>query len=396
LFIFPDLILKLKYKEELHNIEGRKSTCALTNDYLDKRIGFFYFLSDIWISRFINIILILYFYKFGAYMNKAIKFKALEIIEKKGKFFREIIEKKIGDLPDGEVLIRVKYSSLNYKDALSASGNRGVTRRYPHTPGIDAAGIVEESSNIEFKPGGEVIIMRYDLGMNTPGGFGQFISVPSEWIIKVPAGISLKESMVFGTAGFTAGFALDKLEAAGLTQNNGELLVTGATGGVGTLAVAIGAKAGFNITAATGKPGKIDYLNSLGANKILKREEVDDKSGRALLPVRWAGVIDTVGGNILSTAIKSTKHNCSVVACGLTQSPELNLTAYPFILRGVNLLGVKFTPELRTKIWNKLASTWKPGCLDKIYSECRLEELNEKFDLILDGKITGRIVVNLE
>lgn len=332
-------------------------------------------------------------------MNREKKFKALEIIELEGKFFRKIIEKKIGNLPDGEMLVRVQYSSLNYKDALSATGNRGVTGKYPHTPGIDAAGIVEESSSVEFKPGDEVIVTGYDLGMNTPGGYGQYISVPAEWIVKLPEGMSLKESMIYGTAGFTAGFALEKLRAAGLTADSGEVLVTGATGGVGSLAVAIAAKAGYKVAAATGKSDKADYLKSLGANKILRREEVDDKSGRALLPTRWAGVIDTVGGNILCTAIKSTKYNCSVVACGLTQSSELNSTVYPFILRGVNLLGLSSSHcqmELRTKIWNKLASTWKPDALNQIYTECSLEELSGKIDLILEGKITGRVVVNLE
>jgi acrylyl-CoA reductase (NADPH) len=331
-------------------------------------------------------------------MNKEKKFKALEISEDDGKFLRKIIEKQISNLPDAEVLIRVKYSSLNYKDALSATGNRGVTRKYPHTPGIDAAGIVEESSNDKFNPGDEVIVTGYDLGMNTSGGYGQYISVPTEWIVKLPSGISLKESMIYGTAGFTAGYALEKLEAAGLVPDKGEILVTGATGGVGSMAVAIAAKAGYKVVAATGKSDKSDYLKSLGANTVLTREEVDDKSGRALLPIRWAGVIDTVGGNILNTAIKSTTYTCSVVAVGLTQSSELNATVYPFILRGVNLLGISSshcTMELRTKIWNKLASTWKPEGLEQIYSECSLEGLSEKIDLILEGKITGRVVVNL-
>jgi putative YhdH/YhfP family quinone oxidoreductase len=332
-------------------------------------------------------------------MNKNIKFRALEVTEKDGKFYRKVIEKNIADLPHGDVQIKVQYSSLNYKDALSAVGNRGVTRKYPHTPGIDAAGMVIGSSNMEFKPGDEVIVTGYDLGMNTPGGFGQYISVPASWIVKLPDSMSLKESMIYGTAGFTAALALEKLENAGLIKNTSEVLVTGATGGVGSLAVAVAAKAGYNVTAATGKSNKRDLLKLLGAHKILKREEVDDKSGKALLPTRWDGVIDSVGGNILCTAIKSTKYNCSVVACGLTQSAELNSTVFPFILRGVNLLGLSSshcTMELRTKIWNKLAADWKPECLAQMYKECRLEELSGKFDLILNGKITGRIVVNLE
>jgi putative YhdH/YhfP family quinone oxidoreductase len=335
----------------------------------------------------------------GNNMDDEKSYKALEISERDGIFYRQIVEKEINNLPVGEVLIRVKYSSLNYKDALSAIGNRGVTRKYPHTPGIDASGVVEKSVDKKYKPGDEIIVTDYDLGMNTPGGYGQYISVPSEWVVKLPAGISLKESMIYGTAGFTAGLALKKLEIAGLTKNSGEVLVTGATGGVGSLAVAIAAKAGYKIAAATGKYDKADYLKSLGADTILKREDVDDKSGRALLPARWAGVIDTVGGNILSTAIKSTKYNCSVAVCGLTQSSELNSTVYPFILRGVNLLGLSSSHcamELRNEIWAMLASTCKPDCLNQIYSECSLENLSEKIDLILEGKITGRVVVDLE
>ncbi len=331
-------------------------------------------------------------------MNDSKKFKAMIVKEIDGKFIREIEEKIFDELPEGDVLIHVKYSSLNYKDGLSATGNKGVTRKYPHTPGIDAAGVVEESSVKDFQIGDEVVVTGFDLGMNTSGGFSQYIRVPKDWVVKLPKGLALKESMIYGTAGYTAGLGLEKLESNGLTQSSSEVLVTGATGGVGSLAVAILSKAGYNVAAATGKADKENFLKSLGAKTILKREEVDNSSTKALLDTKWEGVIDTVGGNILATAIRSTKYNCSVAACGLTQSPILNSTVYPFILRGVNLLGIDSAHcemELRLKVWNKLANEWKPDKLDLIYQECSLEELDDKIDLILQGKITGRVVVKL-
>ncbi len=329
-------------------------------------------------------------------MDNYKKFKAMLVEEDDGNFNIKIDEKTINDLPSGDVLIRVKYSSLNYKDALSATGNKGVTRKYPHTPGIDAAGVVEESSVNDFIIGDEVIVTGFDLGMNTSGGFGEYIRVPKEWIVKLPKGLSLKESMIFGTAGFTAALALEKLEGNGLKKSEGEVLVTGATGGVGSLAVTILSKAGYNVAAATGKIDKENFLKSIGAKKILKREDADNSSSKALLETKWDAVIDTVGGNILATSIKSTKYNGSVATCGLTQSPILNSTVYPFILRGVNLLGIDSAHcemDLRFKIWNKLSAEWKPDNLNLIYQECSLEELKSKVDLILNGKITGRIVV---
>lgn len=325
-------------------------------------------------------------------------YKALLITEENGKFIRQITERKVDDLPSGDVLINVKYSSLNYKDALSAIGNKGVTRKYPHTPGIDAAGIVAETSSNKFKVGDEVLVTGYDLGMNTSGGFAEYIRVPSEWVVKLPSGLSLKESMIYGTAGFTAGLSLFKLEQYSEEKIDGEVLVTGASGGVGSLAVVILAEQGYEVVASTGKKDKVDFLKRIGAKEVIGREEVDDKSGKALLNRRWKAAIDTVGGNILATVIKQMDYRCSVASCGNTYSPELHTTVYPFILRGVNLLGINSaeTPmNLRLKIWEKLANEWKSDCLKEVYSECSLEELSDKIDLILQGKITGRIVIKL-
>ena len=326
------------------------------------------------------------------------KFKALIIKEENGKFTREISTKSLNDLPAGDVLIKVKYSSLNYKDALSATGNKGVTRKYPHTPGIDAAGIVEESVGNLFKEGDEVVVTGYDLGMNTFGGFAEYIRVPVEWIVKLPKGLSLKESMMLGTAGFTAGLSVCKLEQAGLDKN-GNIVVTGASGGVGSLAVTLLSKLGYNITASTRKKEKEDYLKNLGAKLIINSNELDDKTGKPLLNRRWKGAVDTVGGNILSTVFRSLDFGCSVASCGNVLSPEFNITVYPFILRGVNLLGINSaeTPmELRKIIWQKLAGEWKINLLNELTTECSLEELNGKIDLILKGKITGRILLNLD
>jgi acrylyl-CoA reductase (NADPH) len=326
-------------------------------------------------------------------------FKAMVVSETAdGKFVREITPRELSELPAGELIIQVKYSSLNYKDALSASGNKGVTRKYPHTPGIDAAGVVVDCSNRSFAVGDDVIVTGFDLGMNTPGGFGQYISVPSGWAVKLPQGLSLKEAMSYGTAGFTAALCVTRLMASGLTKESGEVLVTGASGGVGSIAVAILAKLGFNVVAATGKTKEKDFLIGLGAQAVMSREEANDTSGKALQKGRWSGVVDTVGGNILATAIKTAKYGGLVAACGNAMSADLSLTVYPFILRGVSLLGVdsvEVPMNTRVRTWQKLAQEWKPD-LSSIVSECTLEQLDAKIDQILRGEVRGRIVVNLD
>ena len=223
-------------------------------------------------------------------------FKAMvvsETVEK--KFVREVTQKALSELPGGELIVEVKYSSFNYKDALSASGNKGVTRKYPHTPGIDAAGVVVDSTTKAFGAGEEVIVMGFDLGMNTSGGFGQYISVPSGWAVKLPQGLSLRDSMGYGTAGLTAALCLLRLMAGGLNKDSGEVLVTGATGGVGSIAVAMLAKLGFNVVAATGKTDETEFLTQLGAKAVISREEANDTSGRPMQKGRWAGVVDTRG-----------------------------------------------------------------------------------------------------
>ncbi|MEO1050460.1 MAG: YhdH/YhfP family quinone oxidoreductase [Bacteroidota bacterium] len=326
-------------------------------------------------------------------------FKALIVEEdSEGNFSRKIATKATSELPENEALIRVSYSALNYKDALSASGNKGVTRKYPHTPGIDAAGVVEEDKSGRFKKGEEVIVTSYDLGMNTSGGFSEYISVPSSWIVPLPDGLTLKESMIQGTAGFTAGLALYKMEMCGQNPMMGPILVTGASGGVGSMAIAILAKAGYEVIASTGKKEAWDYLKKLGATECISREDVDDQSGKPLLKPKWAGAIDTVGGNTLATAIKACDRNGSVAVCGLVGSPKLGTTVFPFILNGANLLGIESAEcpmEIRLKIWHKLASSWYVDSMDEMATYCSLDELNGYIDQILKGQTKGRVVVDL-
>jgi acrylyl-CoA reductase (NADPH) len=325
-------------------------------------------------------------------------FKAMVVSETAEKTFsREIRERALNDLPAGELIIEVKYSSLNYKDALSATGNKGVTRKYPHTPGIDAAGVVVDSTTKAFGAGDQVAVTGFDLGMNTAGGFGQFISVPALWATRLPQGLSLKDSMSYGTAGLTAALCIIRLMASGLSKESGEVLVTGASGGVGSTAVAILAKLGFNVVAATGKAGEYDFLKSLGAAAIISREEANDTSGRPLQKPRWAGAVDTVGGNILATALKTAKYGGLVAACGNVMAPDLSVSVYPFILRGVSLLGVdsvEIPMRARQMAWSKLAGEWSVD-LAKLVTEVSLEELNPKIDQILKGGIRGRVVVDL-
>jgi putative YhdH/YhfP family quinone oxidoreductase len=315
------------------------------------------------------------------------------------KFVREITSKSVDELPAGEVLIRVKYSSLNYKDALSAVGNRGVTKNYPHTPGVDAAGIVEESSVDEFRAGDEVIVTGYDLGMNTPGGYGAYIRVPANWLVKRPENLSLRESMIYGTAGFAASLSVFKLIGNGVRPDQGEVLVSGGPGGVGSIALSILAKSGYQVVAVNGMVDEKEYLMSLGAKRVISIDEATDKSGKPLLKARWAGAIDTVGGDVLSTSIRSVKYGGTVTSCGNAASPDLILSVYPFILRGISLLGidsVNCPVDIRRQIWQKLSNEWKLEYLDRIATEISLEELDRRIDLILQGKHKGRAIVNLD
>ncbi len=299
-------------------------------------------------------------------------------------------------LPEGDLLLKVHYSSLNYKDALSASGNKGVTRNYPHTPGIDAVGTVVKSDNHLFKTDEKVIVTSYDLGMNTDGGFAEYIRVPSQWAVRLPDNLSMKESMVYGTAGLTAGMSVLRLTES-VKPDDGNIIVSGATGGVGALSLAILGKLGYSVTAVTGKESEKKYLRNLGAKEIISREEFEISDTKPLMKPLFAGAIDTVGGTIPANIIKSIKPMGAVTCCGNAASSKLELTVFPFILRGISLIGIdsqNYPMTYRKKVWNKLAGDWKPSMLLETYNEISLEDIDEKVSLMLQGKLKGRTIIN--
>ncbi len=331
------------------------------------------------------------------YDMKNIQYKALVVSEIDGQFVQNIQMCSTDLLSAGEVLIRVHYSSLNYKDALSSTGNKGVTKNYPHTPGIDAAGIVEYSDNSNFKNGDEVIVTGYDLGMNTSGGFGQYIRVPASWVVKLPVGLSLKEAMILGTAGFTAGISLLRLNEL-VKPEDGKIIVSGATGGVGSVAINLLNKLGYQTIAISGKTTEKEFLEGLGASEIILRSDFENVDKRPILSAQYAGAIDTVGGPILENILKTLKPLGAVTTCGSVSSTQLNMTVFPFILRGITLIGISsqnYPMNLRKKLWDKLSSEWKPDNMLDIYTEIKLEELKETINLILQGKLKGRTIVNM-
>ncbi len=326
-------------------------------------------------------------------------FKAMVVAEdENGRYTRSIRERSIQDLPAGEVLVQVRYSSLNYKDLLSATGNKGVTRKYPHTPGIDAAGLVVESSGDEFKAGDEVIVTSYDLGMNTDGGFGQYIRVPAAWVVPLPDGLSLRESMAYGTAGFTAGLSVLRLMEHGIAPEDGNILVSGASGGVGSLSVSILSRLGYQVTAVSGRADAAAFLQSLGAAEVIGVKEASDDSGRPLLKGRWAGSVDTVGGEILATTLKSTHLHGAVACCGNVASAELPINVFPFILRGVTLYGIdsqNCPMPARRKVWERLAGEWKIDHPEGLVTEIGLPELDGAIQKMKERKHRGRTIVRL-
>lgn len=325
-------------------------------------------------------------------------YQALLVTEKDGNYIQEVKNLSIGNLPKNDVLIRVRYSSLNYKDALSAAGNKGITKKYPHTPGIDAAGVVSESNNELFRVGEEVIVTGYDLGMNTPGGYGQYIRVPAEWVVKLPENLSLKEAMIIGTAGFTAGISITRLTEL-VKPGDGKIIVSGATGGVGSAALSMLHKLGYDTAAVSGKEAEYAFLESLGAKEIISRNDFLNLDKKPILSAKYAGGVDTVGGVILENILKSLLPLGAVTTCGSVSATELNMSVFPFILRGISLIGISaqnYPMEKRVRLWNKLASEWKPDNLADIYNEISLNELPEAVSLILKGKLKGRTIVNLD
>ncbi len=313
-----------------------------------------------------------------------------------GKVSAAVEEITVDDLPPGDILIRVAYSSLNYKDALAATGHAGVVRRFPHIPGIDAAGTVVSSASDRFAEGDEVLVTGYELGSGHWGGYAALARVPADWVVPLPAGLSLAECMIYGTAGFTAAQSVEAILARQIDPDRGEVVVTGATGGVGTFAVALLAKLGFQVVAVTGKPDAHDYLRRLGASRVVAREDVVDDGDQPLLAARWSAAVDTVGGNTLATILRSTAHRGCVAACGLVAGTDLPLTVYPFILRGVSLAGIdssKCPMASRLQIWSKLAGDWKIDDLDQLAETIDLTGVGERVRAMLAGGVTGRVLV---
>ncbi len=326
-------------------------------------------------------------------------FRAFVVNKTENDFTASVRELSAADLPAGEVLIRVAYSDVNYKDGLACIPNGQIVRNYPFVPGIDLAGTVEESADARFTPGDGVLVTGYGLGVSHFGGFSQFARVPAEWVVPLPPGLTAREAMALGTAGFTAALALHQLQAHGVMPERGPVLVTGATGGVGSIAVALLAQLGYSVAASTGKRGEHDYLRSLGAGEIIDREMLAAESSKPLEKEHWAGAIDAVGGTTLANVLRATRYGGSVAAVGLTGGGALPTTVYPFILRAVNLLGidsVQCPMPLRRTIWQRLATDWKPARLDAVIArEVGLDALPDVTREILNGAVRGRVLVAL-
>jgi alcohol dehydrogenase len=300
-------------------------------------------------------------------------------------------------LGNHDVLIRVQYSSLNYKDALSASGHRGITRDFPHIPGIDAAGIVVSYQRGILQVGDEVLVTGFDQGMNSHGGLSEYISVPGEWVIAIPKGLNMRSSMQLGTAGLTAGLAIQALIANGLTPESGEIIVTGATGGVGMIAVKLLSQLNFHVVAMCGKPEMDDTLMGLGAKRIVRRQDFLAEKPRALYPMQFAGAVDVLGGDVLVKLLKSMQFDGTVAACGMASGVELPLQVYPFILRGTRLIGIYSAdaPLIRKKeIWQLLATDWAIS-LDELTTEISLAEAPKILHDLLANRSSGRYLVKI-
>lgn len=301
-------------------------------------------------------------------------------------------------LPAGDVLIRVQWSSLNYKDALAATGHPGVVRQLPHVPGIDAAGIVESSSSSDYQAGDRVLVTGYELGQSHWGAWAEYVRVPSSWIVPQPPGLTAREAMILGTAGFTAAQCVMAIQRNEVGPEMGEVVVTGATGGVGSLSVRLLAKLGYRVVAVTGKKDWHEQLRRWGAARVMDRSEVCDTSERPMLRGQWAGGVDTVGGVTLATLLRSTRYGGCIAACGLVGGAELQMSVYPFLLRGVTLAGVASADcpyPRRLEIWNKLAGEWRLSELDSQVTEVPLDDVDREVRRILNGEQVGRVIVRI-
>lgn len=327
------------------------------------------------------------------------QFDALVVNKQDDRFSVNIQQLSLDDLPQGEVLIRVHYSGVNYKDSLASIPNGNIVSSYPIVPGIDMAGIVVSSEDSRFQEGDEVIATSYGIGVSQSGGYSQFARVPADWIVPLPDGLTLKEAMIIGTAGFTAALSVLRLEENNLTPDQGSVLVTGATGGVGSFAVSILAKLGYSVEASTGKESEHGYLKEIGATTIVSREDVYDGRLRALGKQKWSGAVDPVGGEPLASVLSQIKYGGSVAVSGLTAGTSLPATVFPFILRGVNLLGVDSVNcpmDTRLQVWHRLATDFKLAHLEQlVQQEITIKELPDILPTLLKGEARGRTIVKL-
>ena len=326
------------------------------------------------------------------------KFEALVLSQTDDKTEKRVMELGVDDLPEGDVLVRVEYSGVNYKDGMIVSGIGGLVRQYPHVPGIDFAGVVEESYHSRFKSGDKVVLTGWRVGEVHWGGYAQKARVNGDWLVALPDALSTRQAMAVGTAGLTSMLCVKALESNGITPKAGPVLVTGAAGGVGSIAVAILARLGYSVAASTGREALHGYLKSLGATEIVARAELAEVSKRPLEKEIWAGAVDTVGSTTLARVLAQLKYNGSVAACGLAAGPKLETTVIPFLLRGINLLGIDSVMqpyENRVATWNRIASDLPHDKLEEMTEVIGLEDVSKAAAEILAGQVRGRLVVEL-
>ncbi|MBC1494457.1 acryloyl-CoA reductase [Listeria welshimeri] len=326
-------------------------------------------------------------------------FQALFIEKEADNTSLHFRETTLDNLPENEVTIEVHYSGINYKDGLAVLPEGKIVNQYPFIPGIDASGVVIESKSGRFQVGDEVIVTSYDFGVSYFGGYSEFIRVPAEWVVPLPQGLSLKEAMILGTAGFTAALSVDALESSGVRPETGKIAVSGATGGVGSLSTAILAKRGFSVVASSGKKDAKDFLQKFGVSEVVSREAFQPEKIRALDKQLYAGAIDCVGGKPLSYLLTAVQYGGAVTTCGMSAGDKLDTTVFPFILRGVQLLGIDSVlcpMQKRTQIWQRLATDFKLANLDELATEINFQALPEALHQVMNGGVTGRYLVKIK
>jgi len=325
------------------------------------------------------------------------QFRALRIFNEENRIHSAIVDAALDELSGGDVVIKAAYSSVNYKDALAATGAGKILKRFPLIGGIDVSGTVVSSADGRFAPGDQVLVTGYDLGVGHDGGFAGMVRVPGDWVVRLPAGLSLRDAMVYGTAGFTAGLAVVRLERNGLQPGTGPIAVTGATGGVGSIAVGALARLGYDVTAISGKDDAHDYLRGLGAARVQSRTSLE-LGTRPLEKAMWAGAVDAVGGDLLAWLTRTAMPWAGIASTGLTGGTALPLTVMPFILRGVSLIGVDSVmcpAHVRAETWRRLATDMRPTALDTVGHDITLDDLPRAFDTLMKGQARGRFVVHL-